>query len=483
MERFPVFRHTLEALKEGLSSEKASLSELSSHFLSDPGLLFNLHVYVKEKYPSKDFPLVQSALSVIGEQGIKYLLDSIDYILDEDLNVLWAYSILLRCAAEVLNLKTSRYEQDIAVCTAFIPVGGFLRMLKRQGRMKGLLPLILRLNTEDRIFIEERLFGSNHIMEMELLERMPDIYRGVILTAGFVFSREGKRIEELDSPSRFSQDYSRYELFKILEVSEYAAQSILFPQVIEVQERCKEQLKRYFAISEADFEPYLQEVIDWFEAKCTDYEMGELASGLLTNAAGFSHGGFGFTTTSRDFCRELDRIYAENRVGKNILVWGEPDVGKRLLLASIHERPDNPNRTMPFISVYCGGISMDNFASEFFGAKGGFLGIEKHRGALDIVREGGTVLLKNLDRMPLEAQETLASTLREGKFFKVGETRPTNFRCRVFITSRNHPLESGLIAKSLLEVVKPSIHYIPPLRERREAVSYTHLTLPTIYSV
>jgi transcriptional regulator with AAA-type ATPase domain len=470
MGTFPVFRHTVEALREGLSSDSVPLSELSSHFLSDPGLLFTLLTYVKDRHPNKDFPLVQSALSVIGQEGIELLLGSIDTIFDEDLNLLWAYSMLLRSAAEVLNLKYSRFEQDIAICTSFIPVGGLLRMLIRHGQLKELLPLLLRLNTEDRIFIQERLFSSNHLREMELLQNMPNIYRGVIFMAGFVFSRDGKRIEELDNPARFSEDYTRYELFKLLEVTEYAAQSILFPQVIEAQERCKEQLKRYFFMTEADFEPYLQEVIEWFESKCADYSMDNLASQVLTEASDFNQGGFGFTTTSIDFGKELDRIYAENREGKNILVWGEPDVGKRLLLASIHQRPDNPNRAMPFISVYCGGISTANFASEFFGAKGGFWGIEKHRGALDIVREGGTVLLKNLDRMPLDSQDMLAATLREGSFFKVGETRPTAFKCRVFITSRSHPLESGLISKSLLEVVRPSILYIPPLRERRQDI-------------
>ncbi len=463
----PVFRHTLNTLKAISDSQKASLGEISGHFLSDPGLLFNLFIYVKEKYPAKDFHLVQSALSIIGEQGLEYLMQGSDTALGEEYRLLWSYGMLIRSAAEDLNKNSAIAEYDLVVTSALIPIAGIMIMLKKYPKMKELLPLLLKLNTEDRIFIQERLFSSNHMREMEIIENIPDIYKGIIYLAGFVFSREGKRLEELDHPSRFSEAYTRYELFKLMEVAESAAQSILFPQVIEAQERCKESLKKHFLATEADFEDYLASVIGGFEARCAEYALEDLPSEILKGASSFGQSGFSFKTTSAQFNQELERIYEANRQGRNILVWGEPDVGKRLLLASLHQRRDNPNRNNPFISVYCSGITEDSFESELFGAKGGFGGFEKHRGALDIVKEGGTALLKNIDKMPLALQDRLALNIKEGRFFRVGETKAVDFQCRIFMSSRSHPEDSGLISKSLMQAVEPVILRIPPLRERR----------------
>lgn len=470
MDTLPVFRHTLEALKEALSSEKTHLYEMTEHFLSDPGLLLNLFVFVKQRHPSKDFNLVQSALAVIGQRGLEELLDSIDTVLEEDCHNLWSYSMLVRCAAENLLILSGITEPDLIVTSSLIPSAGMVAMLKKKVQIKRILPLLLRLNLEDKVFVLERLFGTNHLREIGLIHDMPDIYRAVAYLTGTVFSRTGKRMEELDSPAKFSDSYRAYKLFKLLEVAEYAAQSILFPHIIEAQERCKEQLKRFFQFSEADFEPFLADAIKGFEDLSASYNLQGLSESILKEGSDYSQRELAFTTTSEEFQSDLSRVYDANREGKNLLTWGEPDVGKRLLLAYLHQRQDCPNRSKPFVSVYCSGINADNFESELFGARGGFFGFEKHRGALEIAREGGTVLLKNLDRMPIELQEQLAETIKAGRFRRVGDTKPIDFRCRFFMTSRSNPETSGLIARSLLEVLQPVVLFIPPLRDRRQDI-------------
>ncbi|MCX8070798.1 MAG: sigma 54-interacting transcriptional regulator [Thermodesulfovibrionales bacterium] len=467
MNLLPIFNHTIIKLNKTLKEGGASLQNLSDIIITDPGFIYNLFTYVKRKKTDKNFTQIHSCLSNIGENGIRDIINGCDVILNDDLEHLWAYSMIVRISAESICARIGMHDKDMAICASLIPTLGILSILKKNDLIKKLIPILLKFNTEDKIFIEEKIFGTNHIRELETNENLPEIFIKTIYMLGYIFSWEGKRLESVDNPSRFSESYDIYQLIKIMELSEFVAQSIMFPSLIEAQERGREDSKRFFNFPESDFELLLEEVFTGFEILCNDLEKGYLSDNILQTAGVFKHGEFKFITTSDDFNKELDRLYKANREGKNLLVFGEPDVGKRLLLASLLHRQDAEDRTKPFVSVYCSGIDANNFESELYGAKGGFLGFSKHRGALDIVKDGGIILLKQIDKMPLNLQERLAQTLFDGVFYKIGDIKPTSLKCRIFMTTRLNPKETQQISPKLLKIVQPEIFRIPPLRERR----------------
>ncbi|MFQ3573004.1 MAG: sigma 54-interacting transcriptional regulator [Thermodesulfovibrionales bacterium] len=466
----PVFRHLLNRLKENLYAQRVSLQEQTSIIIADPGMMFSLLWHVKERYPQRDFNLITPSISLIGQEGLSSLIDRFDNILDEDAYPLWIFSTLLRSASIVLNKKVDIIEDEHAIIASQIPMLGYLLMYQRFPQIKRLFPLLLRILKEDSIFIQEKLFKTNHIAEVQKITNLPSLFITTCSMLGLIYTNKGKRVEAFDHPIIFSDNYRSFQLLKIMEIAELSAQNILFPQVIEAQERCKENMKKYFAIPENEYEEYLSEVITLFEGECDAYGQRILCKDMLEYAQRYSQGGFSFITISEPFKSDLNKFYEANRQGRHLLIWGEADVGKRLLLASVHQRDDNPNKHSPFISIYCSGISNDNFDVEFFGSKGGFFGFERLKGALDIAKDGGTVLLKNIDRMSIDLQEKLSRIIKEGFFYKLGELKPTRFNCRFFLTSRTDPSDTTHISEILLKTINPYILYVPPLRYRRQDI-------------
>lgn len=483
MNLMPVFRHSLDRLSKALDEGKSSLQLLSDIFIADPGLLYNLFTYVKEKNVNKEFTLINSCLSIIGEKGIRDLINKSNIVLDEEFDYLWSYSMLVRISTESICTRIGIYVKDIAICTSLMPVVGILSIFKKDRLIKALIPMLLKLNTEDKIFIEEKIFSTNHIRELEINESLPDVFIKTIYMLGIIFSCEGKRLEAVDNPSRFSESYDIYQNIKIIELSESIAQTIMFPSMIEAQERGREYAKKYFNLPESDFELLLSEILTEFEMLCINLNKTYLYDDLIKKAGGYTQSMFQFITTSEEFSRKLDKLYQVNKEGRNLLIFGEPDVGKRLLLASLIHRQDTANRTKPFISVYCSGIDSHNFESEFYGAKGGFMGFSKHRGALDIVKDGGTILLKNIDKMPMQIQEKLAKTFFDGFFYKIGDIKPTSLNCRIFMTTLLNPNDANNISPKLLKIVQPEIFHIPPLRQRRSDIEMIADAIITKYDL
>ncbi|MCX8027036.1 MAG: sigma 54-interacting transcriptional regulator [Thermodesulfovibrionales bacterium] len=447
-----------------------SFADITHLVLSDTGLMFSLLCSVKERYPQKDFTLIHPTISLIGERGLVSLIEGFDCILEEDTYPLWAFAMMLKVSAINLNKRANIAEEEHVIISSQLPVLGYLIMYQKHPHIKRLLPLLLKIPLEDSIFIQERLFKTNHITEIQKITNMPSLFHTTCSMVGLVYSNTGKRLEEFDHPMLFSDNYMAFQLFKVMEIAVLASQNILFPQVIEAQERCKENMKKYYSIPENEYEEFLCDIIMQFESEGRYFGQGSLFEDMIEYAQRYRHGSLRFTTTDESFNNNLNQFYVANSQGRNLFIWGEADVGKRLLLASVHQREDNPNRQKPLVSIYCSGISNDNFEVEFFGSKGGFFGFQKIRGAFDIAKEGGTVLLKNIDKMPIDLQNKIARVIKDGFFYKLGEMKPTRFDCRFYLTSRTAPEDKSRISELLLKAINPHIIHIPPLRERRQDI-------------
>jgi DNA-binding NtrC family response regulator len=155
-----------------------------------------------------------------------------------------------------------------------------------------------------------------------------------------------------------------------------------------------------------------------------------------------------------------------------ILLGGETGTGKTRLARLIHEM--SPRRAAPFLVINCGALSSTLIESEMFGhVKGAFTGADRdHVGKFAAVG-GGTLLLDEVDSLPLVLQAKLLRAVEERVFEPVGSNKTLPMQARL-IAAGNRPLAQE-VARGRF---RADLHYrlnvmsfgLPPLRERLEII-------------
>ena len=93
-----------------------------------------------------------------------------------------------------------------------------------------------------------------------------------------------------------------------------------------------------------------------------------------------------------------------------VLVLGETGTGKGLLAQTIHET--STRRKRPFIQVNCGALPAGLVESELFGhEKGAFTGAASRQLGRFELADGGTLFLDEIGDLPLESQRVLLNIL------------------------------------------------------------------------
>ncbi len=469
----PVFEHTLTSIRSLIHDENEPLQRISHLIKYDPGLYFSLLRYINSLGKRNDITSVSQAISLIGAEGVENFILQQDYFLNEDYLLLWCFSVMGGEAAVLINERTDIAEEEEAFFAGILPAVGMLLMTGKSGYQK-VVNLLLKVPLEQRVFIEEGLFRTNNIDQLDKNLLSPKTYKDIISLMSRVFSKNGQRNNHLEHPARFSMAHTSFQLFRLIEAADTAARSLLFPQVIEAQEKFRGLSKMYFKISGSETEELLADILERFEAVCREFKVEHLSEQLIANAENYQSAGVTFLTKSGPLKKSLEHIYAAIREDKNILVCGEPSVGKRLLAIALHRLPDNPRRTKPFLSIHCATLDSETLEIELFGTKGGFLGHERHKGTLELAN-GGTLLLKDIDKIPLTFQDRLAEIFSKDEFYKIGETQPASFDIKFVITSKKDIIaegKAGRFSNRLLNVLKPVGICIPPLRERREDIEF-----------
>ena len=182
--------------------------------------------------------------------------------------------------------------------------------------------------------------------------------------------------------------------------------------------------------------------------------------------------GLGFVTACPQMTPLLQCAYKAAQVSDTtLLLEGETGTGKQVLARAIHTLDQKRGR-FPFVTVHCSTISENLAESELFGhRKGSFSGADTARGGLFQAAEHGTVLLDDVNDLPLRLQPKLLDVLQRGMVRPLGADRETRIDVRV-IAAANRPLEplveEGAFRADLfhrLNVIKLSL---PPLRDRGE---------------
>ena len=155
-----------------------------------------------------------------------------------------------------------------------------------------------------------------------------------------------------------------------------------------------------------------------------------------------------------------------------VLLLGETGTGKELLARAIHSMSSRKDR--PLVTVNCASLPPTLIESELFGReKGAYTGaLTKMIGRFEIA-DSSTLFLDEIGELPLELQSKLLRVLEEGKFERLGSTKPLHVNVRIIAaTNRDigQEVKDGKFRKDLFYRLNVFPIVIPPLRERREDI-------------
>lgn len=155
-----------------------------------------------------------------------------------------------------------------------------------------------------------------------------------------------------------------------------------------------------------------------------------------------------------------------------ILVTGETGTGKELVARALHQ--SGPRHAHPFVAVACGAIPRDLAESQLFGhEKGSFTGATSKRQGCFEQASGGTLLLDDVDDLPLDLQVKLLRVLQEGCLVRVGGSEEIHVNVRVVATTKvdlTKAATGGLFREDLLYRLRGLEIHLPPLRHRGDDV-------------
>ncbi len=155
-----------------------------------------------------------------------------------------------------------------------------------------------------------------------------------------------------------------------------------------------------------------------------------------------------------------------------VLLNGETGAGKTHAARVIHDL--SPRRERPFVVVRCGALPLSLLESELFGhERGAFTGADREQIGKFAAAQDGTVLLDEIDCVPLEAQVKLLQVVEARVFEPLGSAQTQPFRARL-IAATNRPLmeevAAGRFRADLYYRLNVVAFSLPPLRERPEAI-------------
>ncbi|MFN4116902.1 MAG: sigma-54-dependent transcriptional regulator, partial [Inhella sp.] len=156
----------------------------------------------------------------------------------------------------------------------------------------------------------------------------------------------------------------------------------------------------------------------------------------------------------------------------DVMVLGETGTGKELVARCLHDH--SKRRDRHFVAINCGGLPESLFESELLGHESGaFTSAAKRRiGKLEHAN-GGTLLLDEIETMPIALQIKLLRVLQERKLERLGSNDEVKLDVRVVAATKADLLalsDEGKFRADLYYRLNVAVLELPPLRERREDI-------------
>jgi two-component system, NtrC family, nitrogen regulation response regulator NtrX len=168
--------------------------------------------------------------------------------------------------------------------------------------------------------------------------------------------------------------------------------------------------------------------------------------------------------------RENVTQFAKNTVP--LIIEGEIGSGRELAAQNIHYM--SLRASGPISEINCSTLPQDLIEIELFGIEKGMLpGIDKTRKGKVELMSNGTLLIEEIEEMPVVLQEKLVSFIKTKKFKRFGSSEEFASDVRVIMTTTSS-LESlktkNKIFPELAHILNGSTMFMPPLRERPEDI-------------
>ena len=168
----------------------------------------------------------------------------------------------------------------------------------------------------------------------------------------------------------------------------------------------------------------------------------------------------------------LDMIKMVAPQDHTILIQGESGTGKELCARTIHSYSHRKDKE--FIAINCAVIPETLIESELFGhEKGAFTGaVKRHIGYFEKAN-GGTLLLDDIDDLPLPIQVKLLRVLQEKEISRVGSTENIPIDVRIVCATKadlKERVNQKLFREDLYYRLNIIPIVLPPLRERKEDI-------------
>lgn len=180
-----------------------------------------------------------------------------------------------------------------------------------------------------------------------------------------------------------------------------------------------------------------------------------------------------FITCDKSLLKLIDKIKKVSTYDSNVLIYGETGTGKEIFAQSIHNISNRKNK--PFIAQNCAAIPENLLESILFGTeKGSFTGALDKAGLFEQAN-GGTILLDELNTLPMYLQAKLLRVIQEEYIRKVGGNDIIKIDVRIIATVNEDPsklIQSNKLRKDLFFRLNTLYIYIPPLRDRKNDIFY-----------
>src|SRR5262245_29365064 len=153
-----------------------------------------------------------------------------------------------------------------------------------------------------------------------------------------------------------------------------------------------------------------------------------------------------------------------------LLLQGETGTGKDLVARVIHD--SGPRAHGPFVEVNCAAIPETLLEAELFGfGAGAFTDAKRSKPGLFEAASGGTLLLDEIDGLPLVLQGKLLTVIEEKRVRRLGVVREQSVDGKLIAASQAELslcVREGRFRGDLYPWLAVVLLDIPPLRDRGE---------------
>ncbi len=168
----------------------------------------------------------------------------------------------------------------------------------------------------------------------------------------------------------------------------------------------------------------------------------------------------------------LEQLRTVALTDSTILLIGETGVGKEVVAEYIHQK--SARRFKPLVKVGVATLPRELVESELFGhEKGAFTSAAFEKKGLFEIANGGSLLLDDIDDLPIEIQPKLLRAMESHEIQRIGGTRTIKIDVRFIASSKvslKDLVDRGKFRADLFYRLNVVPVTIPPLRDRRQDI-------------